>query len=196
LVTEVAQKATNVQEIVRTISSIAEQTNLLALNAAIEAARAGEAGKGFAVVADEIRKLAEESKSASQNIATILNEMDESSDHANEAVKSTVDLYEELNKGTMTLIRKFDEITKSIGIVNDRVESLMGTAEEQSASSEEMASAMDTSAKSMIEVSEQMEEISTGVKTTVESSEKMNTTAEELNDLSKQLDDLVKQFKV
>lgn len=196
LVTEVAEKAANVQEIVNTIASIAEQTNLLALNAAIEAARAGEAGKGFAVVADEIRKLAEESKVASQNIASILNEINDSSNNANEAVKSTNSLYDELNEASIKLVEEFNRIAGYMESVNNRVETLMGAAEEQSASSEEMASAMDTSAKSMTSVSEQMEEITTGVRQISESSEKMNQTAEDMNSLAEQLHNLVKKFKV
>ncbi|HOO33716.1 MAG TPA: methyl-accepting chemotaxis protein [Thermotogota bacterium] len=196
LVTAVAEKANNVQTIVNTISSIAEQTNLLALNAAIEAARAGEAGKGFAVVADEIRKLAEESKKASSNIANILNEIDEGSDKANEAVKKTTQLFNAFEEGEKRLLEEFNSISEYMDNVTNRVETLMGTAEEQSASSEEMASAMDTSAKSMTSVSEQMEEITTGVRQVAESSERMNQTAEELNSLADQLHDLVKKFKV
>ena len=196
LVTTVAEKANNVQEIVNTISSIAEQTNLLALNAAIEAARAGEAGKGFAVVADEIRKLAEESKKASSNIANILNEIDEGSDKANSAVRKTVELYDELNEGAQILVDEFEKITSLMENINSRVESLSGAAQEQSASAEEMASAMDTSAKSMANVSEQMQEITTGVKQTADSSQKMSETAEELTDLSDTLAKLVQKFKI
>ena len=196
LVTTVAEKANNVQEIVNTISSIAEQTNLLALNAAIEAARAGEAGKGFAVVADEIRKLAEESKKASSNIANILNEIDEGSDKANSAVRKTVELYDELNEGAQILVDEFEKITSLMENINSRVESLSGAAQEQSASAEEMASAMDTSAKSMANVSEQMEEITTGVKQTADSSQKMSGTAEELTSLSDELAKLVQKFKI
>src|SRR6056297_1825797 len=196
LVTTVAEKANNVQEIVNTISSIAEQTNLLALNAAIEAARAGEAGKGFAVVADEIRKLAEESQSASANIANILNEIDEGSDKANKAVKKTVELYDELNEGTQILMEGFEKITLLMGNINNRVETLSGAAQEQSASAEEMASAMATSAKSMASVSEEMEEITRGIKQTSDSSQKLSETSEELTGLSEKLENLVKKFNI
>ena len=196
LVTTVAEKANNVQEIVNTISSIAEQTNLLALNAAIEAARAGEAGKGFAVVADEIRKLAEESQRASANIAKILNEIDDGSGKANIAVKKTVDLYGELNEGTKILIEGFEKITLLMGNINNRVEILSGAAQEQSASAEEMASAMDTSAKSMANVSQEMEEITRGIKQTSDSSKKLSNTSEDLASLSIQLENLVKKFNI
>ena len=196
LVMSVAEKATNVQEIVNTISSIAEQTNLLALNAAIEAARAGEAGKGFAVVADEIRKLAEESKQASSNIANILHEIDEGAGNANQAVKKTVEYYKELNEGTRILVEEFDKITGYMVNVNNKVESLSGAAQEQSASAEEMASAMDTSARSMASVSEEMEQIATGVRQTAESSERINETAENLNTLASRLSELVEKFKI
>jgi len=196
LVMSVAEKATNVQEIVNTIASIAEQTNLLALNAAIEAARAGEAGKGFAVVADEIRKLAEESHQASSNIAGILHEIDEGAGNANQAVKKTVEYYKELTEGTNILIEEFDKITGYMDNVNNKVESLSGVAEEQSAAAEQMAAAMDTSAKSMVNVAEEMVQIATGVKQTAETSESINEAAVNLNAMSSKLADLVEKFKI
>jgi methyl-accepting chemotaxis protein len=196
IVTMVAQKATNVQEIVNTITSIAEQTNLLALNAAIEAARAGEAGKGFAVVADEIRKLAEESKSASSNIALILNEIDEGASNANEAVKKTVELYKELAEGTEHVTGEFDKINTYMASVNARVESLMGAAQEQSASAEEMASAMDNSAKLTAEIADQISKMNDAVEQQTDGAQQVSEAAEKLNTLSESLDGEVKKFKI
>jgi len=195
IVTTVAQKANNVQEIVNTIASISQQTNLLALNAAIEAARAGEAGKGFAVVADEIRKLAEESQSASANIAKILNEIDDGSDQANEAVKKTVVLYKELRESNKNVVEQFDQITSYIETVNNRVEALMGAAEEQSASAEEMASSMDTSAKSTSQISEEIEQMSHAIDQQSTGAQQVTESAEELSRLAEELEKEIGKFK-
>lgn len=153
-------KVKDIINIVGTVESIAEQTNLLALNASIEAARAGEMGRGFSVVAEEIRKLAENSKDAVSTINTNLNEFILG---VNEMVSEVNDQYVELDEGTKTMDNvtlesrnaakrihavsssisdistKLSIETEQINQVFDNVHKLAAIAEENSASSEEMS---------------------------------------------------------
>ncbi len=196
LVRAVAEKSSNVQAIVNTISSISEQTNLLALNAAIEAARAGEAGKGFAVVADEIRKLAEESQSATQNIASILNEIDDSASKANIAVDKTVEFYGHLVEGSKKIETEFMTISESVDAISSKIEALSASAQEQSAATEEMASGMVTSSKSMEDISEQMKDMNRAIAEQSDSTVQVSSAAEELNELAARLSEEIKKFKI
>ena len=112
-VDKLGQRSKEIGQIVEAISGIAEQTNLLALNAAIEAARAGEHGRGFAVVADEVRKLAEESQGAAQKIANLIGAIQNDTD---EAVKSMHDgsvAVREGSKSVEQLRTNFDEIKEA-----------------------------------------------------------------------------------
>ena len=118
------------------ISQITEQTSLLSLNASIESARAGEAGKGFAVVATEIGKLAEQSKNSTKEIKEIIASIQEKSNTAVNAIKSTEDVVNEQDLAVGQTQGIFSEILKSIGIMIDKVE-------EVTASTEEITSAME-----------------------------------------------------
>jgi len=191
-----AEQARSVQEIVDSISSIAEQTNLLALNAAIEAARAGEAGKGFAVVADEIRKLAEESKDSAGNIEKILKDIGVKSEGANKAASLTSESVIKVNAKANETLEQFRRILKSVEGISNMVENLAGSAEEQSASAEEMAAAMDQSAKSTYEVSEQVQEITNMTEKSLEESNKVQKSADNLKHLSESLEEVINKFKI
>ncbi|GLC30010.1 heme NO-binding domain-containing protein [Clostridium omnivorum] len=160
---QLQDKAKDITNIVSIVSGISEQTNLLALNASIEAARAGEAGRGFSVVAEEVRKLAEQSKSAVEeinaNLAQFVNDI-------KELVNKIDDQYDVLQgetsnlenvrnisyeattsvrivaESTIKTINELNKETNSISEINDTIESLAALAEENSASSEEVSASV------------------------------------------------------
>lgn len=158
-------RANDITDIVLIVSQISEQTNLLALNASIEAARAGEQGRGFAVVAEEVRKLAEQTKTAVEDINSNLvefvgdikdlvnsigNQYDvlESETNSLEMVK---EISYEANKSIQTvsssMIKTIDELNKeanSIASIYENIESLAAIAEENSASSEEVSASVNS----------------------------------------------------
>jgi len=141
--TELGQQAESIGGVINIITDIADQTNLLALNAAIEAARAGEAGRGFAVVADEVRKLAEKTMQATQevggNIKAIQHSASANIDEVINAVNN-IEQVTELANASGQALRKIVELAAANSSV---VASIAAAAEEQSATSEEINRAID-----------------------------------------------------
>lgn len=138
-VTELGKKSEQIGEIIKVINDIADQTNLLALNAAIEAARAGEHGRGFAVVADEVRKLAERTTTATEEVAKSIREIQNDTQRAVQTIEAGS---QRVTKG-VDLARSAGEalskITAGSQNVTSMVESIAAAAEEQSAAAEQIA---------------------------------------------------------
>jgi len=169
-------------EIIGVIEHIADQTNLLALNAAIEAARAGEQGRGFAVVADEVRKLAEQTTKATKQIAGMIQQI-QSDSHG--AVSSMANATKQVDSGIVLADRagaSLQEIVETSQKVTQMVTQIAVANEEQSSTSEQ--------------ISKNMEAIATVTQQTASGTQQIARAAEDLNRLTEALQHLVGQFKL
>ncbi len=176
------QRSNQIGEIIGTIEDIADQTNLLALNAAIEAARAGEQGRGFAVVADEVRALAERTTKATKEIGTMIKAIQLETENAVGAMGIGVKEVEEGTQRAATSGQAIQDILNHISEVTMQVNQIATAAAEQTATTGE--------------ISNNIQQINQVVNQTARGAQETASAASQLSHLSGELQQLVAQFKL
>ena len=175
-------KSKQIGEIVAVIKDIADQTNLLALNAAIEAARAGEQGRGFAVVADEVRKLAERTGKATSEISQMIGSIQGEVDNAVNSMSLTNEKVNVGLKHSMEAGEELDSIVRSVELLQNMVQQIATATEEMSTTSETISS--------------DIQLVASGAKEISGGSDQIAQSSSELARLAGQLKNVVDQFKL
>lgn len=178
IISVLGDRSSQIGSIVNVIDDIADQTNLLALNAAIEAARAGEQGRGFAVVADEVRKLAEKTMKATKEIGEMIKSMQDETGRAIasmeqevRAVESGVQLAREAGEALNEIVHRVDEVTSMVHQVTTATEQQSAATEQISGdiiSVAEVINETSSSAQQIAQASQDMAELASVLKSTVE----------------------------
>jgi len=196
VIRDIQSQMNEITKIIGIITDISEQTNLLALNAAIEAARAGDAGLGFAVVAGEVKALANQTGESAQKIATMISNLESQSMKAVTAMEQAGSAINQGERAVQETISAFTDLTKSVAEISHNMTSVAGATEEQAASFEEITASINemsglvkNTAKDALNSSATAEEALTVV-------EQITTIINEINEVVSVTNDEMKRFKI
>ncbi len=178
---KLSEQSQAIGEIIATVNDIADQSNLLAVNAAIEAAKAGEQGKGFSVVAQEVKSLAEQSKQATSQVRSILSDVQR-------AISSSVMATEQGTKAVETGVKQSTDAGESIRVLADNITEALQAATQIAASSQQQLVGMD-------QVAQAMENIKQASAQNVIGTQQAESAAKNLYNLGQKLEQLVELYK-
>ncbi|HHY22061.1 MAG TPA: methyl-accepting chemotaxis protein [Bacilli bacterium] len=196
IIHSLGEKSGKISEVISLITAIAEQTNLLALNAAIEAARAGEQGKGFAVVADEVRKLAEQSSDAGGQVRELILQTQMETHRTVEAMENNSRVIQEGIALVGQAGHAFENITSSVEVVSRQVQEVAEVIQQINERTGILVHSIDELQEAMAASSSYSENVTASVEEQSAAVEEITASAQMLSGMAENLQDIVRKFQI